>query len=157
MHMYAVTEGSLMTLQVTASFIMKHFPWQEVAACPTLLRDHQRLYFARKKKNCENRERTRRIDSKHNRMWYRVVFHSWTRVHTPTHYTPLQYFAPPPVLSRFHACGWVFFLSFFLSISPSRVLTTSDFFPHISRCGGLSSWLQPTAAPLTSFCEKHQQ
>lgn len=61
-------------------------------------------------REAERREHTQRIDSKHNRMWYRVVFHSWTRVHTPAHYT-LQYSHHRQAF-KIHECGffmkWLF-------------------------------------------------
>lgn len=82
------------------------------AACLTLRWDHRRIYFAKTEKG----ERTRRIDSKHNRMWYWVEFHSRTRVHTPTHYT-LQYSHHRQAF-KIHACGFsAFSISDFVHIS----------------------------------------
>ena len=84
------------------------------AACLTLRWDHRRIYFAKTEKG----ERTRRIDSKHNRMWYWAEFHSRTRVHTPTHYT-LQYSHHRQAF-KIHACGFSAFsisdFFFFFSI-----------------------------------------
>lgn len=87
------------------------------AACLTLLWDQQRVYFSKTEKKGE---RTLCTDSKHNRMWCRVEFHSWTHVHTPNTLLHPSIFATTAKLSRFMRA--VFF----------SVVSISDFcFPHI--------------------------
>lgn len=99
------------------------------------------LLHTHKKKNREKRgERTRRIDSKHNRMWYRVcVSLPNPRSHPNTLHPSI--FAPPPSFQE--SCMRFFFFFFFL-------FSISDFVFHRSQRG--LSRLKPTAATLMQVC-----